>query len=104
MNWNKLKLDVLYDLQTAKVKGEAARCIMKFERRVNTCRNMLNHGSTWEMVTYSKAYSDARKSLSLLNECGDYNMKTAKFYNEFSEYCKARGLKSAKLNLGDCLC
>jgi len=104
VNWNKLKLDVLYHLKTANVEGEAARTILKFERRVNTCRNMLHRGSTWKTMNCSKAYDEARDLLDSLNENGEWGMKDAKFYTEFLRYCKARGFDSAEFNLGDCLC
>tara|TARA_B110000483_G_scaffold106857_1_gene130396 strand:+ start:34 stop:345 length:312 start_codon:yes stop_codon:yes gene_type:complete len=103
MNWNELKLEVLNDLKNANVEGEAARTILNFERRVNTCRNMLHRGSTWETMTYTKAFTDARELLDSLNENGEWGMKEAKFYPEFERYCTARGL-GAGFNLGDCCC
>lgn len=102
MNWNHLKPNVLSRLDQAGVKGPAAKVILTFERRRNTLHNMLNRCS-WEAMTNTKAYDDARDALDSLNNGGHYRPEEAPYWEEWVSFCEASGLIPTA-NLGDHLC
>ena len=106
--WSRvIKPHVLLSLDRAGLphNSEAAKHILKFEKAMNTARN-LRHKSNSEDAYYnfyeSKPYNDACSLLIDLNEGGEYGCETAKYYNDFTKYCDVVGVVY-NFNIGDCL-
>lgn len=106
MNWNHLKPQVEAHLQEAGLTGTpAAKLIITFERRRNTCLNMINwpRCGSWEAMTESKAYMQASDALDQLNSLGDFEPEEAPYWKQWVAYCDAAGI-GPTANLGDHLC
>lgn len=106
MNWKTLKVEVLKTLDKAEIKNnETCKAILGYRRRVNSCRNFLMRGGSWENLGNLKCYSDAQTFLDDLNEGGDLTSGVnAKFWNEWSDYCKTLEPNARpEANLGDWL-
>ena len=105
MNWSQFKPQVVENLAKAGVTGQAAKLIMTFERRRNTCLNAINwpRCGSWEAMTESKAYAQASDALDQLNSLGDFKPENAPYWKEWVAYCDAAGI-GPTANLGDHLC
>lgn len=103
MNWKQAKAFTIDSLDKAGVQGEARKNILAFERKLTTCRNMLNRGTAWETMTFSEAYHTARQLMDDLNACGEWGMHDAKYFDEWNRYQGVGGAIS-NCNLGDMLC
>jgi dTDP-glucose pyrophosphorylase len=106
MNWKTIKEEVLKNLDKAEIKNsEVRKTILGYERRVNSCRNFIMRGGSWTALGETKAYLDASDFLDDLNEGGNLTSGVnAKFWNEWSDYCKALEHNARpNANLGDWL-
>ena len=79
-NWtSRIKPQVLQAIGNAGITNkEAIKCILTFERRVNTCRNMLGNGASWDAVCNSYAEVDAQFEIDKLK---------GTFASEWASYC-----------------
>jgi hypothetical protein len=97
MNWITLKSEVEANINKASITNKKAiTAILKLERRVNTLRNKLESGSSWEAIGMSEAYYTAQDIL-------EDQLQEGEFVTEWEAYCNQLGTLS-KANLGDHLC
>lgn len=92
-NWREVKAEVIKELDSAGVKDENARAtILRFERRVNTTRNLLYNGYTWESICFSDSYNEASRILeNELKDNRNHYGEKGKYADEFKSYCEANG-------------
>ena len=83
-NWNDLKLTIESRIQKSGISDkESIKLILRFHRRINTCQNFLNNGSTYEtMCETFYPFTEADNILKSLKE----NHK-----EDFFKYCDASG-------------
>lgn len=97
MNWITLKSEVEADIKEASITNKKAiAAILKFERRINTLRNSLDRGVSWEAAVDSDAYYSAVEILEEQFHEGD-------FQNEWKAYSDQLGTRS-EADMGDHLC
>jgi hypothetical protein len=94
-DWMKvIKPQVEAEIKKAKLTDKIAiKLVMNLERRLNTCRNYLNNGGTWESMCELKANGDAYYILE--------DLKTIHFL-EWHKYLDANGY-CRNAELGDFL-
>ena len=83
-NWNNLKLSIDSQIKKSGItNNESIKLILKFNRRINTCRNFLNNGGKWEtMCETFYAWTDAYFILESLKQ---------NHQEDFFKYCDANG-------------
>jgi len=103
-NWLDIKREYEVMIEKSGVTNpEFIKTLLNAARRVNTCRNLLYSGYSWEYICYSKPYNEAGELLDLFNGNGSlYNKREAKFWPEWEQFCKANGWVN-DANLGDWL-
>lgn len=103
-NWLEIKKEYEVMIKKSGVKNpEFIKTLLNAARRVNTCRNLLYSGYSWEKMCYSKPFNEASDLIKLFNGNGFlYNKKEAKFWPQWEQFCDANGW-SKDSNLGDWL-
>jgi len=86
------------------LKSEAAKTILRFERRINTMIIQTDNGSSWEAICNSNANLDANNALFELNGWSQslHGCSEAKFGTEWIAYCKTINA-CPEANVGDWL-
>lgn len=103
MNWNSKKAQVEAILDTVPTTKAARKTILAFERRVNTLRNRLDTGATWEAVAASPAALQAHELLNSLNAEGFYEVEKAEHYTSWAAYADAHDY-NLYICLADAIC
>jgi hypothetical protein len=103
-NWLDIKNEYEVMIKKSGVTNpEFIKTLLNAARRVNTCRNLLYSGYSWDYMCYSKPYNEACELHELLNGNGyGYNKREAKFWPEWEQFCKANGWVNDS-NIGDWL-
>ena len=103
-NWLDIKREYEIMIEKSGVKNpEFIKTLLNVARRVNTCRNMIYAGYSWEYMCYSKPYNEASEMLELFNGNGSrYNKRESKLWNDWDQFCKANDWVN-DANLGDWL-
>lgn len=102
-NWNEIKHEYEAELDKAGIRNKEFRSkYLAFARRVNTCRNMVARGTTWDTMCYSEAYRQAYYLLESFNGQG-HTYDKPKYWDEYKALCEANGY-CVQGHLGDWLC
>lgn len=80
------------ELSGIKKDSESYQLILKLEKSINTCWNMLNNGISFEKLQYSKPFETASECFDLLNNNGIFDYNEAKYYLDWEKYCKYTGI------------
>ena len=83
-------------------ESKVYRLILKFEKSIHTCWNMISNNHSYEKVHYSKPFETASDCLDLLNNGGNMDYNEAEYYLEWSKYCDVSKLCSNS-NINDFL-
>lgn len=93
MDWNTIKSDIENDLDNAGITGDARKVILRFERRLNTARNFLARGNSWESMCFNcEAYDQAADMLNTRFVQGDAYNEPGDYAKEWAVYCKEIGV------------
>ena len=90
-DWIKvIKPQVEVEISKARLTDkEVIKLIMKLERRMNTCRNYMNNGGTWNGMCELKANGDA---YYILEDLKSIHVSEWNKYLDANGYCRNSGL------------
>ena len=92
-DYSEIKKDVLQRCSAAGISNRPFLAnLLKFYRRVNTCRNMLLRGTTWEAMCWSEPYRQASDAIDLMNGSGCLQGDDVIYADDYRKYCRATGM------------